>query len=539
MDERYIAAVDLGSSKIAVTVAKIDGKDTQILYYRETPSLGVRDSAVLNPKMAGKELGKAIEQAESELKIKILQVVVGLPRYCVTQQKASAKIVRTDPEASISEEEIEYLKSSAVDSYPIDNPDKNVSFGVIAQSFSADDYINSIESDIVGMVSDTLEGKFKVFVGRQRDSRNIDKTLEEVGIVAAKKFFVPEITAKAVLNREEMDNGVALMEIGGAASSVTIYKGGILRYYASIPFGGKTITNDIKYECSCSEKLAENLKLAYGVCMPEKLQSLRDKIIQIHDKETGLTKQISVAYLSEIITRRLEEIIDALLWYVQESGLADKLAAGIVVTGGAAAMPNISSLIGEMSGYTVRIGYPRRKYSAVGCPGVDETSAATSIGMILAGKELEFLNCLDEAPKDEEEEVIPEEEIADEYTEEPEEIENIDEIEEPVDTDPEESEEAAEPEEEGGERDGLFWRKDIEASKEEKERIKAEKAAQKAAKKAREAEERAERRRQKIEEAKQKDEDRKKKQEDMVNKFGIIRWFQEKIDNLYDETSDF
>ena len=107
MDERYIAAVDLGSSKIAVTVAKIDGKDTQILYYRETPSLGVRDSAVLNPKMAGKELGKAIEQAESELKIKILQVVVGLPRYCVTQQKASAKIVRTDPEASISEEEIE------------------------------------------------------------------------------------------------------------------------------------------------------------------------------------------------------------------------------------------------------------------------------------------------------------------------------------------------------------------------------------------------------------------------------------------------
>ncbi|MCQ2130820.1 MAG: cell division protein FtsA [Bacteroidales bacterium] len=537
MDERYIAAVDLGSSKIAVTVAKIDGKDTQILYYRETPSLGVRDSAVLNPKMAGKELGKAIEQAESELKIKILQVVVGLPRYCVTQQKASAKIVRTDPEASISEEEIEYLKSSAVDSYPIDNPEKNVSFGVIAQSFSADDYINSIENDIVGMVSDTLEGKFKVFVGRQRDSRNIDKTLEEVGIVAAKKFFVPEITAKAVLNREEMDNGVALMEIGGAASSVTIYKGGILRYYASIPFGGKTITNDIKYECSCSEKLAENLKLAYGVCMPEKLQSLRDKIIQIHDKETGLTKQISVAYLSEIITRRLEEIIDALLWYVQESGLADKLAGGIVVTGGAAAMPNISSLIGEMSGYTVRIGYPRRKYSAVGCPGVDETSSATSIAMILAGKELEYLNCLDEAPRDEEEEIIPEEEPVDEA------VEDADETafdsEESGESMQEEPLEVEETEEEGGERDGLFRRKDIEASKEEKERIKAEKAAEKAARKAREAEERALRRRQKEEEQKLKEEERKKKHEELVGKFGIINWFRDKLDNLYDETSDF
>ena len=531
MDERYIAAVDLGSSKIAVTVAKIDGKDTQILYYRETPSLGVRDSAVLNPKMAGKELGKAIEQAESELKIKILQVVVGLPRYCVTQQKASAKIVRTDPEASISEEEIEYLKSSAVDSYPIDNPEKNVSFGVIAQSFSADDYINSIESDIVGMVSDTLEGKFKVFVGRQRDSRNIDKTLEEVGIVAAKKFFVPEITAKAVLNSEEMDNGVALMEIGGSASSVTIYKGGILRYYASIPFGGKTITNDIKYECSCSEKLAENLKLAYGVCMPEKLQSLRDKIIQIHDKETGLTKQISVAYLSEIITSRLEEIIHALLWYVQESGLGDKLGGGIVVTGGAAAMPNLSSLIGELSGMTVRVGYPRRRYSAAGCPGVDETSAATSIAMILAGKELEYLNCLDEAPR-EEDEIIPEEEPV---------------IEPDEDTAEEEEKEVSvigqgeTVEEEDGDKapEEIFRPEEVEASKEEKERIKAQKAAEKAERKRLEAEARAERRRQKIEEQKQKEADRKKRQEEAISKFGIVRWFQEKLDNLYDETSDF
>ena len=239
----------------------------------------------------------------------------------------------------------------------------------------------------------------------------------------------------------------------------------------------------------------------------------------------------SGAYLSEIITSRLEEIIHALLWYVQESGLGDKLGGGIVVTGGAAAMPNLSSLIGELSGMTVRIGYPRRKYSAAGCPGVDETSAATSIAMILAGKELEYLNCLDEAPR-EEEEIIPEEEPVIEPDEDTAEEENKDVsfIDQGETVEEEDGDEV--PEE-------IFRPEEVEASKEEKERIKAQKAAEKAERKAREAEARAERRRQKIEEQKQKEADRKKRQEEAISKFGIVRWFQEKLDNLYDETSDF
>ena len=93
MEERYIAAVDLGSSQTRLTVARINGDDIQIQYYGETASDGIRNSAVFNPKKAAEPLKKVISEAENELNIKILQVVVGLPRCDVRQENNSASIL--------------------------------------------------------------------------------------------------------------------------------------------------------------------------------------------------------------------------------------------------------------------------------------------------------------------------------------------------------------------------------------------------------------------------------------------------------------
>lgn len=398
MEERYIAAVDLGTSKIAVTVAQVSSKGVQMLYYRETPSEGIRNSYVFNPQKAADGVKGALKAAEDELKIKIHQVVTGLPRYEVSQITASGGFERSDSESSITREEIEFLKTSALDEYPLPDPEKQIMYGIVAQSFTTEEYINARESDIEGMVSDTLEGNFKVFIGRKRHSDNVDRVMNNVGVAVAKKYFLPEITAKAVLSQEERENGVALIEIGAGATSVTIYHNDIMRYYSSIPFGGKSITGDIKLECGTSERLAENIKLGYGVCMPEKLLTLRDKILQINNPESGSCKQLSVKYLSEVITCRVKEIIDACLYKIQESGFGNNLRNGIVVTGGSAEIPNLSTYVKELSGYNIRIGYPRQKFSYVGCSEVNETSAVASVGMIMASKDDEYLNCLSEAP---------------------------------------------------------------------------------------------------------------------------------------------
>ena len=166
MQERYIATVDLGTSKLALCVAKITGENVQIIYYKERPSAGIRYNCVFNPKKAAGPLRAAIAEAEDELQIKITQVVVGLPRYNVHQETASAKIDRSDPSMLIGEDEIASLKSIALDNYPLSDSSSEVIYGAVPQSFATDDFIGS-EEDVVGATSASLSGNFKIFVGRK------------------------------------------------------------------------------------------------------------------------------------------------------------------------------------------------------------------------------------------------------------------------------------------------------------------------------------------------------------------------------------
>lgn len=397
--ERYIAAADIGTSKIALSVAKVDGDNIQIIWYKEVPSDGIRYSGVFNPTRAAKPLKEVIGEAEKELNIKILQLVIGLPRYSIRQETASALMKRSDPESCITKEEINSLKSIAIDSYPLTNEVKEEIYGAVAQSFSADDdLVCACENDVVGVAAENIEGNFKIFIGSKKAVHDIDRMLNEVGVAPARKIFAPNATAQAVLTDAEKENGVALVELGAGVTSVTIYKGRLLRHYSSIPFGGKSITTDIKYECGFTEDLAENIKLAFGACLPDKLQTLGDKIIQINDEESGSYDQLPVKYLSEIITYRAREIIDAVLYQIQQSGYADLLRNGLVLTGGGADLVNLAQMFKEMSGYTVRIGYPRTQiFSSGGCPGATETSASASIGMILEARKDSYLNCIEDA----------------------------------------------------------------------------------------------------------------------------------------------
>lgn len=393
MDERHIVAIDLGTSKFALTVAKIEGENTHIIYYKETPSEGMRNSRVFNPKQASEALKAAVADAEQELGIKITQVVAGMPKYEVRQETASMTMER-NPEECITREEIDSLKDMAMETYPLEHPDKEVLFGAVSQSFSNGEEINLVENDIIGMASGKIEGNFKLFIGRTSSIENINMAFSNLGICVARKYFTPDSTARAVLYDSERDNGVALVDFGAGVTSVAIYSGNIMRHYAAIPFGGTSITRDIKSESSISENLAENIKLAYGACMPDKLQNMSEKVLHIVSNSATPMKQLSVKYLSEIITARTREIIEAVLYEIQRSGMADSLKSGIVVTGGCANMTGCCNLIKEMSGYSVRTGYPRKYFTSTGCDKVFETGAAVSIGMILNGKQEKDLNCL-------------------------------------------------------------------------------------------------------------------------------------------------
>ena len=393
MNDKYIVAIDLGTSKIALTVAKVNGKDIQIVYYKETPSAGIKYSSVFNASHVTGPLTEAVRDAEESLGIKITQVVVGMSRYPVRQESNTGKIEDRGYDTDITAEDIAELKRFAQDSYPLNDVSKEAIYGAVAQSFSDGENFQIIENEIIGMTSDVLEGNFKIFIGKKSDLTKIDLAINKAGLSAIRKYFTADSTAKAVLEYSELENGVALIDFGAGCTSVSIYHGNIMRHYASIPFGGKNITDDIKSECQISEKLAENIKKAFGACMPEKLLSMSEKVIHIRSNSTEPDKQLPVKYLSEIITARVEEIVMAILYEIQESGFADMLRSGIVVTGGSAHIPNLGTFINEISGFRVRTGYPRKFFSCQGCDGLLEPSASTSVGLILAAHETSELNC--------------------------------------------------------------------------------------------------------------------------------------------------
>lgn len=391
--DKHIVAIDLGTSKIGITVAKVEGNDVQIIYYKESPSVGIRYSGIYNVSQATESLKRAISDAEKELEIRITQAVVGMPKFPIRTESAKQSVQDRGEGTDITFEDVEDLKNFALSSYPGTNAEKEAIFGAVAQSFSDGENFQIIENDIIGMTSDILEGNFKIFIGKQSDLKKIDQIMDRVEIIPIQKYFTADTTAKAVLYDAEMENGVAMIDFGAGSTSVSIYQGNIMRHYASIPFGGKNITDDIRNEAQISEKLAENIKLAYGACMPDKLLSLSEKVLQIRSGNTESDKTLPVKYLSEIITARIEEIIMAILYEIEQSGFADSLRSGIVVTGGVAQTANISNFIHDLSGYKTRVGYPRHLFSWHECSGLADSSAATSIGLMLAAKNNANINC--------------------------------------------------------------------------------------------------------------------------------------------------
>jgi len=394
MEERYLAATDLGSSKVALMIAKVEGDDVQVNYYGTRPSEGIRNGGVFNPQLARGPVSSLIHEAEEALGIKITQVLVGTPGYQVVERVGEALIDKSDSDSVVTKEEIEALKNIALGEYPIDNPKMESIYGCVPQSFSTDDQIQMTdENEIVGMISDMVGGHYKMFIGRKKLLDNIDQVFNGLQI-ARNEVFTPVALGNVILTADEKDSGVALVDMGAGVTSVAVYKGGILRHYASIPFGGATVTGDIRLESGFSEKLSENIKLAYGACIPEKLSNLGDKIIRVNYPESGNYRDIKIDYLARVIAAREKEIIEAILWEIQQSGFADDLRGGVVLTGGASEMTNISALFSDMSGYNVRVGYPKRNYSCIGFPQARETAAATCVGLIMEAKANSRLNCV-------------------------------------------------------------------------------------------------------------------------------------------------
>ena len=363
MEDKKIVTIDLGTQSLKICVAhKSDDGKNEVIYCNDFPSAGIGHGKVMNTNKLSNAIRNAMDSVEKVAGIKVNQVMVPVQKYDIRESEHSFTIP-LEPNSCISEENVKVLGDMLWNEVSSSLVEKNEEvFGIVPQSFNTDDEMNVGVNDIVGMMTENFTGRYKVYTGKKNSRNYIDAAMANAGISTVRSVFNPEDIGEAVLTDSEMDGGVALIDFGAGATSVSIFYAGALRHYGAIPFGGNSITDDIKNVCGIPEKLAENIKLGYGGCMPDRLLSLGEKKLRIINKENGSKTDVAIKYLSEIITARMKEIIEAMLYEIEKSGYKDNLKNGVVIVGGGANMLNLCTFIKELSGYTARIGSPQKNH---------------------------------------------------------------------------------------------------------------------------------------------------------------------------------
>ena len=298
-NENISVGLDIGTTKIVAMVGRKNEFDkVEILGIGKSKSLGVHRGVVNNITQTIQSIQQAVEEAKINSGHKVEKVVVGIAGQHIRSLQHSDYITRPNPEEVIDEKDIEALIQQVYKLVML--PGEEI-IHVLPQEYKVDGQAEIKEP--IGMYGGRLEANFHVVVGQVSSIRNIGRCIKSAALDLSNITLEPLASADAVLSQEEKEAGVALIDIGGGTTDLAIFKDGIIRHTAVIPFGGNVITEDIKEGCSIIEKQAELLKVKFGSAWPG--ENRDTEIVAIPGLQGRDPKEISLKTLSKIINARV------------------------------------------------------------------------------------------------------------------------------------------------------------------------------------------------------------------------------------------
>ena len=378
--DNIAVGLDIGTTKIVAMIGKKNeyGK-LEILGVGKSKSLGVHRGVVNNITQTIQSIQQAVLEAENNSGYKINDVVVGIAGQHIRSIQHSDYISRSNAEEVIGGADIDLLIGQVHKLAML--PGEEI-IHVLPQEFKIDGQAEIKEP--IGMYGGRLESSFHVVVGQAASIRNLGRCVKSAGLELSGLTLEPLASADAVLSQEEKEAGVALIDIGGGTTDLAIFKDGIIRHTAVVPFGGNVITEDIKEGCSIIEKQAELLKTRFGSAWPG--ENKENEIVSIPGLRGREPKEISLKNLSKIIHARVVEIIEQVYAEIKLYGHEDpkkKLIAGIVLTGGGAQLQHIKQLVEYITGMDTRIGYPNEHLAGDSNEELSSPLYATAVGLVM------------------------------------------------------------------------------------------------------------------------------------------------------------
>ncbi len=376
---KIVVGLDIGTTKICVIVGRKNeyGK-LEVLGMGKAVSDGVIRGIVSNIDKTMFAIQKAIEQAENQSGINIRVTNVGIAGQHIRSSIHHGSITRNSGDDEITIEDINRITN---DMYKIVIPPGSEIIHVMPQDYYVD-YEDGIK-DPVGISGVRLEADFHIITAQTNAINNINKCVKRSNLEIENLILEPLASSLSVLSDEEKEAGVCLVDIGGGTTDIAVFHENIIRHTAVIPLGGNIITEDIKLGCRVMLHQAEQLKTKFGKAIAE--EASPNEIVSIPGLRDRAPKEISLKNLSHIIEARMQEIIEYVHTQIITSGFQNKLAGGIVITGGGSQLQGLKQLFEYMTGMDARIGYPNEHMGKSKIEVVKTPMYATAVGLVLSG----------------------------------------------------------------------------------------------------------------------------------------------------------
>lgn len=379
MESRIVAGLDVGSTKTAVVVADVGieggAPRVKVLGVGQARTTGIRREVVTDLEATTDSIRRAVKEAELMAGVTLERLYTGIAGEHV-HGRASMGLVAVGGK-EITSRDIERVHEVA---RAIVVPGDREMLHALPQEYIVD--AQSGIRDPSGMAGTRLESEVYIVTGSASAGQNIRKAVERAGYQVAELVFEPLASSLAVVSEDERDSGVVLVELGGGTTDVTLLYERKVRYLTALPWGGSTVTNDIVKGLSLPYPEAVLAKESWGTAITAEVDPL--EVFEVPGGFPGETRQIARELLAHIIEQRLDEIFGLVAERIEKSGVVDRLAGGVVLTGGGAALRGIRELAERTFTGPVRVGVPGLGISGL----VDSVRAprlATATGLALWG----------------------------------------------------------------------------------------------------------------------------------------------------------
>jgi cell division protein FtsA len=374
-EKQLIVGLDIGTSKVVAIVGEIMPEDRlEVIGIGSHPSKGLKKGVVVNIESTVHSIQRAVEEAELMAGCQIHSVYAGIAGSHIRSLNSHGIVAIRDKEVTPHDVErvIDAARAVAI-------PADQKILHILPQEFLIDNQDGIREP--VGMSGVRLEAKVHMVTGAVSAAQNIIKCVRRCGLEVDDIILEQLASSYSVLTDDEKDLGICLVDIGGGTTDIAVFTEGSIRHTAVIPIAGDQVTNDIAVALRTPTQNAEDIKIKYA-CALTQLASAEESI-EVPSVGDRPPRKLARHTLAEVVEPRYEELLGLIQAELRRSGFEDRVAAGIVLTGGSAKIEGLVELAEEVFHMPVRLGVPQYVTGLVDV--VRNPIYSTGVGLLLFG----------------------------------------------------------------------------------------------------------------------------------------------------------